>query len=736
MEKGTSEIAKLTERLSKDPKSKLFVPLAEEYKKTGDIETAIAVLVEGLKNNPGYVTAKSFLGRLLLDKGNLTEAQKEFEEVIKAIPDNVLAQRKLGEIHALQGRAQEALQFFKTVLSVNPKDPELNALIADIEAGRDVRGKIAGPKFQPPAGQASAAVPPPKPAPAPATPAPAVKPAEAPAVPQGQKAAPVSIPPSAESEEPEEVLVFESLDEAAPVVPQQPQASHDMFSHLAAEETVQHEAVRMDDGLAGHEGSLPFDTKPATPVPGRSAAVTEQRPSSPDAGSINSFFDSEPVAPMEIPADSSGFDAAAMPELSVPAQEKGPSSPNASPGNRFFDSEVAPLDIPAADSSGFDMAASPELSVPAAELGSGSLDAAPGNSFFDSEPLPSETTVAEPHEPEKSIIPDRSTEWEQVPGTDTAGLSGDDIFGSEPMPAEAQKTEPALDFSQELVHEISVEEPKEAVAADEAPPEALFFDVEPVETEPEPQAGKNAGDESAPAALDLAEAGNESAVLDEVSSDSLLFDVEPAEMEMESVPASSGPELAGKDETAVFGEVLPEADDFTTDTLAELYIAQGFYEKAIEIYERMLADRPNSKLLKDKLAHVRAMGSASGADEEQGTPVFFEAPASPPLTPPPPASPGGTKQRPIPGVEAEAREYVPPPADDFESRAFDSGFAPVEYVLPETAEMVPQPPPPAAPVLPVQGEEMPPAAPKTVVSGKEQTIVRLDNWLKNIMKEK
>jgi tetratricopeptide (TPR) repeat protein len=113
MEKGSSEIAKLTERISKDPKSKLFVPLAEEYKKAGDIEMAIAVLTEGLKNNPGYVTAKSFLGRLLLEKGNLSEAQKEFEEVIKAIPDNVLAQRKLGNIHVLQGRAQEALLFFR-----------------------------------------------------------------------------------------------------------------------------------------------------------------------------------------------------------------------------------------------------------------------------------------------------------------------------------------------------------------------------------------------------------------------------------------------------------------------------------------------------------------------------------------------------------------------------------------------------------------------------------------------
>ena len=98
MDKDTSEIAKLEERISKDPKSKLFVPLAEEYKKVGDIERSIQVLTEGLKNNPSYVTARSFLGRLLFEKGDMAGAQREFEEVAKSIPDNLMAQHKLGDL--------------------------------------------------------------------------------------------------------------------------------------------------------------------------------------------------------------------------------------------------------------------------------------------------------------------------------------------------------------------------------------------------------------------------------------------------------------------------------------------------------------------------------------------------------------------------------------------------------------------------------------------------------------
>jgi tetratricopeptide (TPR) repeat protein len=146
MEKEASEIVKLTERVAKDPKSKLFVPLAEEYRKIGDIEMAIYVLTEGLKNNPGYVTARSTLGRLYLEQGDLASAQKELEEVIKVIPDNLLAQRKLGDIYVLQDKKSEALQRYKACLALNPDDKDLTGMVADLEAGHDIARSVARPK--------------------------------------------------------------------------------------------------------------------------------------------------------------------------------------------------------------------------------------------------------------------------------------------------------------------------------------------------------------------------------------------------------------------------------------------------------------------------------------------------------------------------------------------------------------------------------------------------------------
>jgi tetratricopeptide (TPR) repeat protein len=672
MEKGPSEIAKLTERISKDPKSKLFVPLAEEYKKTGNLEMAIAVLTEGLKNNPGYVTAKSFLGRLLLDKGKLSEAQKEFEEVIKAIPDNVLAQRKLGDIHALQGRAPEALQFFKAVLAVNPKDPELKALVADIEAGHDVREKIAGPKYQPAAGQAAAAISTPEKSPS-AAKLPPVKPSTIPGIPPKPQAAPVIIPRTVDAEEPEEVLVFESLDEVVPAgVSQQPEATQDMFAEPASE-TSNEDAARMDDGLTGVVDRRMVDTE------------------------LSAWSQPE-----------SGSDA----------------------GNSFFDSEAAPINIPVADSADFDAAAASERSAPVTEYELGSTSAGLDTSFFDSEPLPVEATA-----PENSEL-DVSAGTENAAASTAAGVSESSFFDSEPMQIEPQKTADALDTATEPAREFPVRERTETSSGDTSLSEALFFDVEPVETEEKRRTleGLKAGEELTSVEMEVPapEPGQESFVPEEASSERVLFDVEPAEeTQMLAQSSDSGPEVAADYTAAPFGETVAEADDFTTDTLAELYIAQGFFEKAIEIYERMLADRPNSKMLKEKLANVRAMGSATSADEEQGTPVFFEAPGSPPMPSPQPVSAGEARQ--WSATDTEAKEYIPPPADDFESTAFDSGFAPVEYVMPEAPVTAA---PSAGQELPVQQEEPLPASPKITAPGKEQTIAKLDNWLKNIMKEK
>ena len=136
------EIARLRAQLAKDPGSKLFMPLAEEYLKAGMAEEAISALENGLNANPYYMSAKVLLGKAYLQNGDTGKAKEQFEAVVKAIPDNLVANRKLGEIYLGMGMMAEAVSSFQDNYAPEPqgrggKGPAEGSVIA---AGCQFRG--------------------------------------------------------------------------------------------------------------------------------------------------------------------------------------------------------------------------------------------------------------------------------------------------------------------------------------------------------------------------------------------------------------------------------------------------------------------------------------------------------------------------------------------------------------------------------------------------------------------
>jgi tetratricopeptide (TPR) repeat protein len=125
-------IEKLRERVSKDPASKLFVPLAEEYRKAGMHDEAIEVLKTGIEHQPGYMSARVALGKIYLEKGMKLEAQEEFEKVARAIPNNLFAQRRLADIYRETGQREKAIERYRTVLALNPMDEEAQLLLKQL----------------------------------------------------------------------------------------------------------------------------------------------------------------------------------------------------------------------------------------------------------------------------------------------------------------------------------------------------------------------------------------------------------------------------------------------------------------------------------------------------------------------------------------------------------------------------------------------------------------------------
>lgn len=127
------DIEKLRHRVEKNPTSRLFLPLAEEYRKEGFIDEAVDVLLSGLERHPAYASARVALGKIYLDKGMVNEARNEFEQVVAAIPDNLFAQRKLADIYKEQGKKEEAIQQYMKVLELNPLDDEARISLRDLE---------------------------------------------------------------------------------------------------------------------------------------------------------------------------------------------------------------------------------------------------------------------------------------------------------------------------------------------------------------------------------------------------------------------------------------------------------------------------------------------------------------------------------------------------------------------------------------------------------------------------
>ncbi|MBI3808727.1 MAG: tetratricopeptide repeat protein [Nitrospirae bacterium] len=129
------EIDRLATQLAKDPHSKVFMPLAEEYGKVGMWQEAAGVLEDGLKLNPGFITAMVALGRAYDHMGQATKAKAILEESVKLSPENLRAHRTLIKIYQSQGLNESALQSCAIILTVNPRDEE----------ARSVQAALGGP---------------------------------------------------------------------------------------------------------------------------------------------------------------------------------------------------------------------------------------------------------------------------------------------------------------------------------------------------------------------------------------------------------------------------------------------------------------------------------------------------------------------------------------------------------------------------------------------------------------
>ena len=79
--------------------SPVFMIQARELFDAGKFSTAIMTLQEGLQQYPQFISARVLLGEIYWTSGETALARTELEQVIKAVPDNFAAHRKLALIY-------------------------------------------------------------------------------------------------------------------------------------------------------------------------------------------------------------------------------------------------------------------------------------------------------------------------------------------------------------------------------------------------------------------------------------------------------------------------------------------------------------------------------------------------------------------------------------------------------------------------------------------------------------
>jgi tetratricopeptide (TPR) repeat protein len=125
-----------------NPRSKVFAPLAEAYRKAGLVDEAIEIAREGLLIHPTFIGGKVALGRALFDKKEFSRVIDILGSVVQEAPDNWIAQRLFADSCLMEGRVLEALQSYKMLLYIHPSDLEVSRLVQDLESRSYEEGAI------------------------------------------------------------------------------------------------------------------------------------------------------------------------------------------------------------------------------------------------------------------------------------------------------------------------------------------------------------------------------------------------------------------------------------------------------------------------------------------------------------------------------------------------------------------------------------------------------------------
>jgi len=132
-QKKSSLLAKYSLQYEKKPRSRVFAPLAETYRKLGMHDEALKVLRDGIKYHPDYTLGYIVLSHVYFDKENYEVAYSTLRPFILKNLENITLQKLFAEVCMKLDYLEEALNTYKNLLLINPRDEEVAVQVKLIE---------------------------------------------------------------------------------------------------------------------------------------------------------------------------------------------------------------------------------------------------------------------------------------------------------------------------------------------------------------------------------------------------------------------------------------------------------------------------------------------------------------------------------------------------------------------------------------------------------------------------
>lgn len=160
---NADRIEELRSKYEENPR-RYFAPLANEFRKAGDLAQAIAICREHLPRQPGHMSGYIVFGQTLFEANNLDEARSVFEQALTLDPENLIALKHLGDIARMNGENSVARRWYARVLDADPRNDDIASQLASLGAPTPalsqpaIAEQVEATSFAPPAADADNAL--------------------------------------------------------------------------------------------------------------------------------------------------------------------------------------------------------------------------------------------------------------------------------------------------------------------------------------------------------------------------------------------------------------------------------------------------------------------------------------------------------------------------------------------------------------------------------------------------